>query len=53
MRVKVVQAFRDKHTGIIHRIGEELEVTKERGGVINAASLFIEEIKETAKKKVR
>lgn len=53
MRIKVVQAFRDKQTGIIHRIGEEFAITKERGGAINATSLFVEEIKEPAKKKVR
>ena len=49
MNVKVVQTFSDKHTGALHRAGEEITVTKERCGEINATSLFVEEIKKPKK----
>jgi len=49
MNVKVVQSFADRHTGTIHMVGEEITVTKERCGEINATSLFVEETKKPKK----
>jgi hypothetical protein len=50
MKVKVIKLFRDKHTNLLHEIGETLEVTDKRCEEINSTSfgVFVEEIKEEA-----
>lgn len=51
MKVLVLKTFIDKVDDILYRPGDVIEVSKERSGVLNATSLFVEEIvKKTAKK---
>lgn len=48
MRVKVIKMFVDKETKTLHKIGEEIEVTKKRYQEINGTSfgILVEEITE-------
>lgn len=41
MHVVVIKRFRDKYTGNIHSIGDEIEVTKERAAEIMVAGEYI------------
>lgn len=52
MKVIVVRQFTDRHTDILHKIGEELNITKQRYDEIAASPhVYVEEIKP--KKKVK
>ena len=42
MKVKVISLFRDKYTGKYHKVGEELDVSKER---YNEIKPYVEVIK--------
>lgn len=42
MKVKVVSVFRDKHTNEIHKLNDEIEVSKER---YDEVKQFVEKIK--------
>lgn len=48
MKVKVIKDYRDKYTRGLHKVNEELTITKERFEEINSTALgvFVEEIKE-------
>jgi len=53
MKVNVIRDFKDKTTGILHKIGTEIEVTAARCAEINGTlyGLFVKEVvKKTAKK---
>lgn len=41
MYAVVIKRFRDKYTGNIHSIGDEIEVTEERAAEIMAAGKYI------------
>jgi hypothetical protein len=43
MKVKVISLFRDKYTGKYHKVGEELDVSKER---YNEIKPYVEVIKK-------
>lgn len=47
MKVKVLVRFIDKHTGEIHRAGEEFDCTPERYEEILSKGNFVEAIEET------
>lgn len=49
MRVKVLKKFRDKHTGVIYKANDVIEVTEERFAEINKAdkTLIVEVAEET------
>lgn len=51
MKVKVIKKFRDKYTNLLHEIGQDIEITKERFEEINSTAhgVFVEEIKEEKK----
>jgi hypothetical protein len=49
MKVLVIKTFIDRIDDILYKSGDEIEVTKERCGEINATSLFVEEIKKPKK----
>lgn len=46
MKAKVIKAYRDRQTGAVNKIGQEVEVTKERFKEINSAALgpFLERL---------
>lgn len=44
MWVKVVQKFKDKHTGEIHKVGDKLNLKKERIEEILSKGEYITEI---------
>lgn len=46
MRVKVVRPFKDKHTKVICKLGQDIEVTKERYEELTSAALgpFVEKV---------
>lgn len=48
MRVKVLKRYKDKHNDLLHEIGQEIEITKERFEEINSTSLgvFVQEIQK-------
>lgn len=46
MKVKVVKAFRDKHTKKLHKVGAILNITKERHAEILSKGKFVEEVKD-------
>lgn len=48
MKAKVVMRFRDRHTGRVHRIGEEIEVSKERYAEIMDVGAFLRIVSEEA-----
>ncbi|HHY42565.1 MAG TPA: hypothetical protein GX514_06935 [Thermoanaerobacterales bacterium] len=52
MRVKVVRNFRDKYTKKLYKVGEELEVTKERYEEINSTAhgILVKEMPEKKRK---
>jgi hypothetical protein len=50
MKVKVLQKFRDKHTGEIYPVGKTLTITKERCEEILKVTPLVEEIKTNKKK---
>lgn len=51
MKVRVIKPFKDKHTKVIYRIGQEIEVTQERLEEINSAALgpFVEAMEQDRK----
>ena len=51
MKVKVIKKIRDKYTNLLHEIGQDIEITKERFEEINSTAhgVFVEEIKEEKK----
>jgi len=46
MKVKVIKAFKDIHTGEMHKVGDEFTCTKKRYTEILSKGAFIEEVKE-------
>lgn len=46
MKVKVLQKFKDKHTGELHEAGEIIDVTKKRYAEILTVGKLVEEHKE-------
>lgn len=52
MKVNVIKTYRDKYTNTIHKVGENIEMTKERYEEINSTSLgtFVNEVVEKKKK---
>lgn len=48
MEVKVIKAFRDKHTKNIHKVDDKLTISKKRFSELTTGPLgvFVEEIKE-------
>lgn len=53
MKVKVVRTYVDRYTSVLHNKGTEVEMTRERFDEIALSGHYVEEIKETGKKKVR
>jgi len=51
MKVKVVIAFTDKHTGKKYKAGEVIDVTAKRFNEITAKGKFIQPVEEAAEKK--
>lgn len=51
MKVKVLNKFKDKHTGKIHKKGATLTISKERYEEILKVAPLVEEIAEPKKKK--
>lgn len=51
MRVKVVKNYVDKYTRLLHSKGTEVEMTRGRFDEIALSGHYVEEIKETDKKK--
>lgn len=49
MKYKVIEAFKDKYTGVRHIPGEVLEITKERAEEILTKGNLITKIKTTKK----
>lgn len=45
MKVKVIKAFRDKHTKKLHKVNDILTVNKERYEEILKTGKFVEEVK--------
>lgn len=45
MKVKVIKAFRDKHTKKLHKVNDTFTVTEERYKEILTKGKFVEEIK--------
>ncbi len=54
MKVKVLKMYKDKHTKILHKENEEIEITEERYKELTASPLgvFVKEIKEEVKKEL-
>lgn len=48
MKAKVIQKFKDKNTKEIYKVGQEIEVTKERFKEMNSTpnGQFVEEVKQ-------
>lgn len=46
MKVKVIEKFRDKHTGEIHEEGKILTISKKRFAEILEVAPLVEEVKE-------
>jgi hypothetical protein len=51
MKYKVIDNFTDKYTGERYKIGDILELTKERANEILKVGKFLEEIKKPKKDK--
>lgn len=49
MKVKVRTEFKDKHTGKLHKVGDELEMTLERINEVLKVGSFIELVAESKK----
>lgn len=52
MKVKVIKQYIDKNTRDLHKINDELTITKERYEEINSTAhgIFVEEIKQSPRK---
>lgn len=48
MKVKVLKAFKDKHTGKMYKVDEVITVTKKRYAEILETAPLVEEVKEEA-----
>ena len=48
MKVKVIEEFRDRHTGELRRIGDILDITSEREKEILSVGRFIERVAGSA-----
>lgn len=46
MKAKVLQKFKDKHTGAIHERGDVIEITEKRLAELKKAGRFVVEIAE-------
>lgn len=53
MKVAVLQSFKDKHTGEIHKVGDELIISKARYAEILNVAPLVEEIKKEGTKNER
>lgn len=54
MKVKVLEMFKDKHTGDIYNVGDTLELTKERVEELEAhPKKLIKRVKTTTTKKAK
>ena len=53
MKAEVIKEYRDRYTGVLHKVGEEFEVTSERYHEINGAAHgpYLKELKPTKKTK--
>lgn len=49
MKVKVIEAFRDRHTKEIHKVNKEMNITKKRYDEILSVGNFVEVIEEEVK----
>lgn len=49
MKAKVLQEFRDKYSGKLHKVGDVIEVSAERFEEIQTVGNLVEEVKEKAK----
>jgi len=49
MKATVIKVFRNKETGIVNEVGQEVELTKKRYEEINSAVFgpFVEKVKAT------
>ena len=47
MKVRVIQQFNDKHLKVLHRIGDELDLSVDRINEILRVGNFVEIIEET------
>ena len=48
MKVKVIEEFRDKHTGELRRIGDILDITAEREKEILSVGRLVEQVTGSA-----
>ena len=46
MKAKVLQAFKDKHSGRLHKAGDVITISKERYEEILTVGKLVEEIKK-------
>lgn len=49
MKAKVLQEFKDKYSGKLHKVGDVIEVSAERFEEIQTVGNLVEEVKEKAK----
>ena len=49
MKAKVVKAFRDKYSGKMYKVGQNLYISKERFEEINRVSPLVEKVDEPKK----
>lgn len=49
MKARVIMPFKDKETGKMRKVGEEIEVTPTRFAEITKAGRFVVEVKKEAK----
>ena len=49
MKVKVKEVFRDKYTGKVYKINNEIEITEERFKEINEKHNYVEKVVENKK----
>lgn len=50
MKVKVLESFRDKHTGKNYKVGEVINVTKKRFNEILTVGKLVEEVEPEEEK---
>lgn len=48
MKVKVIQKFRDKNTGKIHKVDDTIVISKERFAEIQKVGNFVEKVETEA-----
>lgn len=48
-KYEVIKKFRDKHTAELHKVGDEIEITKQRADEILSKGAFVK-LKSTRKK---